>query len=319
MLSLDDTSHWHPCMLAAAGGDDGRTERIIGGVVGAAAGLVLLALIVTTMLIMFYKHRLDAKYHAKAASNAHSSPPTEPSNMTGPGQNMLTPPDAALVSVIPHQPLMLNHVGPNGVQLVPWQSQPMVHLQQAASSPAPTTVSSGETRGSPWMLQPSRSAATGQVHALQPAGSVGSEASRTATTHTASTQHTGSSAVQKSEGPSGGPFAGLAVDPNAAFCMEEHNQPAEVVDAGALYAAYMNLAHNIVLADEVNERPTSGALSTHSRLLSANPSAANHIPVREDVDLRMKYDEIMFASDANGGLIGAGAVGSVYKATWKVG
>ncbi|GFH16682.1 protein kinase domain-containing protein [Haematococcus lacustris] len=41
------------------------------------------------------------------------------------------------------------------------------------------------------------------------------------------------------------------------------------------------------------------------------------MPMREDVVLGMVFDDIQFEQGANGGLLGVGSVGSVYRATYK--
>lgn len=82
----------------------------------------------------------------------------------------------------------------------------------------------------------------------------------------------------------------------------------------ALFAAYQNLAHSILLID-ADAVPSSLAPGQSPGLASDLASA---MPLRRDVDDAMQYEDIEFEASANGGLLGVGAVGSVYRARYRV-
>jgi hypothetical protein len=75
-----------------------------------------------------------------------------------------------------------------------------------------------------------------------------------------------------------------------------------IPDVAGLYTAYQNLAQSIVGEQQ------------HTPQLQA-PG----MPMREDVDTGMRFEDIQFEQSQGGGLLGVGAVGSVYRATYKVG
>lgn len=87
----------------------------------------------------------------------------------------------------------------------------------------------------------------------------------------------------------------------------------------ALYAAYLNLATNIVCAEEEAAEQRDSPTGGMGAALANMGSWAQAMPMRDDVDVRMRFEDIEFEQTAGSGLLGAGAVGSVYRATYKVG
>lgn len=53
-------------------------------------------------------------------------------------------------------------------------------------------------------------------------------------------------------------------------------------------------------------------------LVGGGLGLASYLPIRDDVDVRMMFEDIEFEQSTGGGLLGAGAVGSVYRAQYRV-
>ncbi|KAL6746057.1 hypothetical protein V8C86DRAFT_1599079 [Haematococcus lacustris] len=122
--------------------------------------------------------------------------------------------------------------------------------------------------------------------------------------------------------PSSPPTAGAVALALPALDGEEQSCSArdEVDEHGAaLFAAYLHLANNIMADEQAGvEGTVQGASSPVELCGSGGSGLARHMPMREDVVLGMVFDDIQFEQGANGGLLGVGSVGSVYRATYKV-
>ncbi|KAJ9529747.1 hypothetical protein QJQ45_014521 [Haematococcus lacustris] len=121
--------------------------------------------------------------------------------------------------------------------------------------------------------------------------------------------------------PSSPPTAGAVALALPALDGEEQSCSArdEVDEHGAaLFAAYLHLANNIMADEQAGvEGTVQGASSPVELCGSGGSGLARHMPMREDVVLGMVFDDIQFEQGANGGLLGVGSVGSVYRATYK--